>query len=118
MGVYWKHTDEAKAKISEFFKGKARSDEVRKKISDSHKGKKLSEQHRLKLSEVKTGKKLNVDRRGEKANRAILNELDVIEIRRLYATDKSWTHRSLAKKYGVGKSTITAILSNKSWSHI
>lgn len=54
---------------------------------------------------------------GENSSRAILTENDVQNIRTIY-TDGKYTHRSLAKKYGVSKGAITAILLRYNWKHI
>lgn len=52
----YKHTDEAKAKISEANKGRKRSEECKRKISEVMKGKELSEEHKRKISEARKGK--------------------------------------------------------------
>lgn len=54
---------------------------------------------------------------GEKAKRAILTESQVREIRSLYEPWK-FSRGKLAKKFNVDRSTITAIVTNKSWKHI
>lgn len=46
-----------------------------------------------------------------------LNADKVREIRRLYASGEH-SHRSLAKQYGVGRNTIAAILTNRTWKHV
>lgn len=55
---------------------------------------------------------------GEDNGRAALSESEVKEIRRVYREDEDATHRSLAKQFDVGRSTIGRILRNESWSHI
>lgn len=48
---------------------------------------------------------------------AQLDDSKVREIRALYSTGE-WSWRSLAKKYGVVKSTIGILLKGKTWKHI
>lgn len=50
----YRHTDEAKKKIGEAFKGKVYSEEDRKKMSERQKGRHLTAQHRKALSEAWT----------------------------------------------------------------
>lgn len=52
---------------------------------------------------------------GETNSRAVLSEAAVREIRRLA---DSVMHTSLAKRFGVSKSTITDIYKRRSWKHI
>lgn len=76
-GAYgWKHTDEAKQKISdahtgrkisdeqkqrlsEFHTGRKHTNEAKEKISKANKGKSLSEEHKRKISEGNKGKKMS-----------------------------------------------------------
>ena len=51
-----KHSEETKKKISEITKGKKRSEEGRRRISEAHKGIRPSEETRRKLSEMRKGK--------------------------------------------------------------
>lgn len=55
--------------------------------------------------------------RGEANKSAKLTTADVLEIRRTYVKDQMGTHR-LAKKYGVSKPAIRAILRRKTWAHV
>ncbi len=55
--------------------------------------------------------------RGSQHGRAKLTEADVLEIRRKYETGQ-YTHRGLAKEYGICKSQLTRILVRRVWSHI
>lgn len=48
---------------------------------------------------------------------AKLSESDVIEIRRLYATEKL-TQTELGRQFGVGQAAISGIILRKSWTHI
>ena len=54
---------------------------------------------------------------GENSSRALFTEKEVQGIRATYANG-GYTHRSLAKKLGVSKSTITAIILRYNWAHI
>lgn len=51
---------------------------------------------------------------GSRNPRAKLSELDVVEIRRLYATEKE-TYESISKLFGVGISAIFRIVSGAGW---
>lgn len=56
---------------------------------------------------------------GEKNARAILNEKEVIEIRKTYIPgDKEFGVSALSKKYGVKYVTITKIIGGKLWKHL
>lgn len=55
---------------------------------------------------------------GERHGRAILTEHDVLEIRRIAATQHRFGRAALAAKYGVSESTIKSIKSRKLWKHI
>jgi hypothetical protein len=55
-GFNSKHSEESKAKIGSFHRGKTRSEEDRRKISDGRKGMKFSDDHRRNMSESKRGK--------------------------------------------------------------
>jgi len=55
----YKHTKEAKKKISDAGMGHKTSEETRKKIGKANKGKKFTEEHKRKLSEAGKGKKLS-----------------------------------------------------------
>lgn len=54
---------------------------------------------------------------GENNPKAILNEKDVLEIRRAYS-NKEMSSKQLSEKYGVHISTIQRILSRKTWSYL
>lgn len=78
-------------------KGKIRTLENRNKISDSLKNR--------------------TDNKGSMHNMAILNEVQVIEIRRKYIPRKH-SAQKLANEYSVCKSTILGIVNNETWQHI
>lgn len=59
----------------------------------------------------------NYDQRGENNGSAKLTEIEVLEIRRLYATGK-YSQRQLGKIFGVSKTTIKEIVNRKKWKHI
>lgn len=56
-------------------------------------------------------------RLGERNGFSKLKETEVIEIRALYATGL-FSHRKLAVKFGVERSSIWRIVSQKSWRHV
>ena len=53
---------------------------------------------------------------GSNNGRAILNEEDVIEIRKLY--DNGMKIKQISNKYNVNISTIENIIKRKTWKHI
>jgi hypothetical protein len=55
-------------------------------------------------------------RRGEDHHSAKLTALDVLEIRYLHAL--GWGARPIARRFGVNRTTISAIVRGKLWSHI
>ncbi len=57
-----------------------------------------------------------MSRVGERHNRAILNESDVIEIRKLY--QNGLTQKEIGKKFKVSRNCIYSVLSGKNWSHV
>ncbi len=59
-------------------------------------------------------KKGRCNRKGEHNSRAILNKKIVQKIR-LFFNNKKYNQRQLAEKYGVCKSTISAIICNINW---
>lgn len=58
----------------------------------------------------------NRQRRGEKHHKAALSNRDVLAIRSSSVLGKS--ARSLAKKYGVNKSTISRVVNRETWTHL
>jgi HNH endonuclease len=57
------------------------------------------------------------DFKGEKSGTPKLKNKDVLEIRSAYSTGK-FTHSEIAKKYGVDRRTIGAIVLRRNWAHI
>lgn len=55
--------------------------------------------------------------RGEAAGRARLTEAQVLEIREVTAARRA-SHAQLARRFGVGRSTIWAIASGNTWRHL
>lgn len=55
--------------------------------------------------------------RGEKSSSAKLKVEDVLEIRKLYSTEKYY-HWELGEMFGVSRQQITKILNNQNWKHI
>lgn len=55
--------------------------------------------------------------KGSHRPQAILNEEQVLEIRRLYKETKT-THRKLARLFGVEHSAIYCIINRYTWKHI
>jgi DNA-binding XRE family transcriptional regulator len=64
---------------------------------------------------VETG--LHTALRGESNGNSVLTERDVREIRSKYTTGR-YTHKMLAERYGVGRTTVAYILSGKLWGHV
>lgn len=127
-----KHTEEAKMKMSVSNKGKIISEEHKNIISKFHKGKKLSEETKNKMSKSALGEKnhsygkkaseqtkqkmIASANRGESNLSSKLNDLDVLEIRRLY--NEKISSRKLCKIFNVSKTNILYIVNKKTWKHI
>lgn len=56
----------------------------------------------------------NADKKIHGTQTAKLSEVQVAEIRRLYATG-DWTHRELARTFKIGKSAINDIIQEHTW---
>jgi uncharacterized protein YjcR len=54
---------------------------------------------------------------GERNGKAVFFEHNIRDIRTEYASGDHTT-RSLARKYGVTQSTISSIVSRKTWAHV
>lgn len=121
---------ETRAKMSKKLMGRIASIETRKKISESHKGKKMapfSEEHKRKLSESKMGCKNPNYKDGStklytkigtkaRTKRKILSVDQIIGIRKMLAD--GICQRIIAKRVGVGKTTISNIKNGKRYSEI
>lgn len=116
-----KHTSESKFKMSlfqkEYFKthkhpwtGRSHTDETRQKISFSSIGKEISLEPRKKISKTNKG-----DTRFITTSK--LSESNVTEIKNLLLTS-DLTHKEIAEKFSVSRTTITLINNGKTWSHI
>lgn len=55
--------------------------------------------------------------KGERHWRSKLTSDDVLEIRKLYATNQ-WTQLEIAKKFGVSRGAVMNVLLGRSWSHV
>lgn len=56
-------------------------------------------------------------RRGSEQGLAKLSESSVVDIKQRYAKGDV-THRQLATEFGVGRTTVSAILAGKTWRHV
>jgi hypothetical protein len=131
-----KHSEETLKKMSDKKKGKKSSEETKQKLSDAHKGEKcfwygktLSEEHRQKLSDAKRGKKISEEIRkkmsaahkntllGENNPMVKLKEPQVREIREKYST-YSMSYTKLSEEYSVSKTTISKIVTRKTWKQL
>lgn len=126
------HTEEARKKMGAPNKGKTISEWHRKRISEFHTGKIVSEETRKKMSlscmgdknqaygktisESNRLKKIASAKRGSDNKASRLTESNVIEIRSLHINGRSM--RSIAKEFGVCKSTIKCIIDRKTWRHV
>lgn len=57
------------------------------------------------------------DNRGEKHHMTTLSECDIREIRRLYTIDK-WSQLSLGKRFKIGRTAISRIVTRKTWRYV
>ena len=53
---------------------------------------------------------------GELNGSAKLTEAKVVELRKLKAL--GWTYPALAKRYGISRATVGAVLSGRTWGHV
>jgi group I intron endonuclease len=126
------HTDEAKEKMGAPNKGKVISEWHRKRISEFHTGKVVSKETKKKMSDSVSGEKNHAYRktaseetrdkmrasakRGPDNKASKLTESNVIQIRSLHVGGQS--KRSIAKQFGVCKTTIQCIINRETWRHI
>jgi hypothetical protein len=64
---------------------------------------------------VSVGRQARV--RGERNGQAKLRQLDVVEVRRLYAAG-GWAKSALAQRFGVSDVAIGYIIAGRTWAHI
>jgi group I intron endonuclease len=132
----YKHTDAAKKKIGDSWRGKKHTLETKQLISNKRKDMKFSESHRKNMGLVRKGKSINVKEknpmfgktwnenqriarnklRGTNHGNSKLTESDVIWIRNNYGTANSYN--SLARKFQVNKKTIIQVVKRRIWTHI
>jgi group I intron endonuclease len=126
------HTDEAKEKMGAPNKGKVISEWHRKRISEFHTGKVVSKETKKKMSDSVSGEKNHAygktaseetrdkmrasAKRGPDNKASKLTESNVIQIRSLHVGGQS--KRSIAKQFGVCKTTIQCIINRETWRHI
>lgn len=110
-----KHTEETNRKNSEVrkgkknhFYGKKHTEETKRMISEANKGRFSGDKNPM------FGSKLSV---GEKNPAAILNEWQVLEIRKKYKP-RQYTAKMLSKEYGVSVVAIRRAISKITWKHI
>ena len=83
----------------------AKRPEVRNKISAALKGKKKSEEHVKKISEARQGEKSHNWGKGKAAS-----NMDII----FYLLNLGWTHRRIAKYFGVSQAAISKLIERRS----
>jgi group I intron endonuclease len=126
------HTEEAKEKMGAPNKGKVISEWHRKRISEFHTGKVVSKETKKKMSDSVSGEKNHAygktaseetrdkmrasAKRGPNNKASKLTESNVIQIRSLHVGGQS--KRSIAKQFGVCKTTIQCIINRETWRHI
>lgn len=75
----------------------------------------IGDHHTNALDRVKDG---NASfNQGENSGRTELTDKLVIDLRELFKTDK-YTKRQLAEMFGIGESTVGAIIRGKTWKHL
>jgi group I intron endonuclease len=110
-----RHSEETRRKIGEAqvgnkkSLGKRRTEETCRKVSQALLGHSVSEETRIKLSNVHKGKHLGTNNENAK-----LTEEQVREIKIAIANGE--TGAALARKYGVGHTTISGIKSGRVWA--
>lgn len=121
----WKHTEEAKTKISQRAKGRILSEEHKQILFASRKGKPISEEHKQQIREYRTGQKYTQKQKekmgklhqGELNGTAILTDASVKEIRTLLKST-CLLSKEIAEMFNVSPQTISFIKNNKTWRHI
>lgn len=118
-------TEETRKKISDALSGekscmygKHHSEETKKKISESEKGRIFSEEHKKRIGESRKGEYHSEESKkkmsGEKHHSSKLTWEKVREIRGKWATG-NYSQPQLAIEYGVVKSCISQVVTNRSW---
>lgn len=92
--------------------GKKASDETKQKMSEARKGKPRNPETVEKM--VKTKSQFFLE--GKEENVAKITAKDAAEIKKALMNKCNWS--DLAQKYGVSKSNINAIRSNRSWRYV
>lgn len=92
--------------------GKKASEETKKKMSQARKGKKRKEATTEKILNTKHNRILS----GQKIQQQKLTPEQVIEIKKLIMNGNEWIE--IAQMYGVSRSNINAIRSNRSWQYV
>jgi len=116
---------ERNKKYGTFWMGKKHTEETKRKISIGNKNKTLTDQTKNKLrlskigtkSAIETKEKISNATKGINNPRAILNEEQVIQIRKMYK-EKNMTIIEICKLFNVGWSAISNIVKYKSWRHL
>jgi hypothetical protein len=134
------HTEETKRKVSESLKGnqhtrgRVLSEAEKAQRSASLKGRPKTPEHAEKIAQgllhawerrktsgefdvAEFSKRMSEQNQGENSAMAKLTANDVREIRHRYA-DGGVTFQQLSKEYGVANSSISNILTRKTWKHI
>ena len=109
-----KHSEKTKKILSELKKGKNNPSYGKFGVEHPKFGVKLSKESIEKIRKSKIG---SVGLKGEKCPTSKLKELDVINIRNIYNSEKI-SQRKLGKKYGVSYATIRKIVNRITWTHI
>jgi hypothetical protein len=106
---------ETRAKISAGLKGlrrPPRTDEHKRNLGNARRGKGFSDKQRARHSEILP----EVASRGERHYRAKLTSSDVVVIRQRLASGE--TQHAIAGDYGVSRSTVLQIKTNRTWKHV
>jgi len=111
-------------KNSESHKKAINSIDFKQRKKDSSTGRKYTLETRLKIGLAHKGKKLTECQKRTISNRnrgagnasSKLKEADVLKIKELLKLNK--TQKEIANMFGVGKTTIYSINSNKKWKHV
>jgi group I intron endonuclease len=111
-----RHREEAKEMMSKSHSGKILSGQQKENISKALKGRVKSEEHQRKITEALGKRDLAIYARGENGPGAKLKESDVYLI--LELLDAGKTLKEIASNFDVSMSTIGAIKSGRTWSHI
>ena len=120
----YRHTDEAKQKMSVAMLGRAPSSATRKLIGAASRGRRHTPEAKTKMALVQIGRRatesakasLSAAKRGSRNESAKLTEAMVIDLRRRAAAGES--RARLCAEFGISEASASMIINRRRWKHI